>query len=357
MAYLPVLSITGSDSTGKAGIQADIKTIAAMGGYALTAVTTVTVQNSSGIHSIHDLPAGVIVDQVRAVINDVHPKAIKVGLLRDAALVKPLRDEIIGCRNIVCDPGIMSSKGTLLTTDEAILQIKRHLIPETKVLLLKCNEAEYLLNHAVGTDDEMLQAAQELRQMGVKAVLLRGGKHVDGVLTALLSTEKGHQFFTSRNTQGWQRHGVGGALSTAIATRLAFGDEIEEAISKAHAYIHAQLVYNVKVEGHAYRSTELYNRFMSLIAEHYQEAHDVGFYADQLAITQRYLAQITDKNIGKSPKQIISDYIVNEAILLLNTSGLTIQEVSDRLGFSSQTLFRNFFKQQRGEAPSVFRKG
>ena len=356
MANLPVLSITGSDSTGKAGIQSDIKTISAMGGYALTAITSVTVQNSQGIHNIHDLPEELIVSQVKAIIEDVHPRAVKVGLLRNAELIKPLRDEIVACRNIVCDPGIMSSDGTLLCTSEAVERIKCHIIPETTILVLKCIEAEYLLHHPVNADDEMLKAAQELTDMGAKAVLLRGGKHLDGMLSALLYTEKGHKFFSSRNTEGWQKHGVGGALSTAIATRLAFGDEIEEAISNAHAFIHAQLVYAIPEEGHAYRSAELYNKFMSLIADHYREAHDVAFYADKLAITQRYLSQITDKNIGKSPKQIISDYLMNEALLLLNTSGFTVQELSDRLGFSSQAQFCKFFRQQRGQSPSDYRK-
>ena len=356
MSLPPVLSITGSDSTGMSGIQADIKTISAMGGYALTVISAVTVQNSKGIIHIHDLPTELIVSQVSAIIEDVHPKAIKIGLLRDASMVKPLRDEVIGCKNIVCDPGIMSSDGTLLTTTEAVDEIRRHIIPETKVLLLKCNEAEYLLHHPVSTDEEMLQAACELKEMGAETILLRGGKHVDGILKALFSDNQKSEFFSSQNTKGWQRHGVGGALSTAIAVRLAFGDTVSEAISNAHSYIHAQVVYDVPEVGHAYRSAELYNRYMSLIADHYREAHDVGFYADRLSIGQRYLAQITDRIISKSPKQVIADYLTNEAIMLLRTTSLSIQEIAVRLGFSSQTLFSNFFRRQCGQSPSECRK-
>ena len=95
---------------------------------------------------------------------------------------------------------------------------------------------------------------------------------------------------------------------------------------------------------------------MSLIADYYREAHNVSFYADRLAIGQRYLSQITDKIIGKSPKQVIADYLTNEATLLLRTTSLSVQEVSDRLGFSSQTLFSKFFRQQRGQSPSDCRK-
>ena len=355
--YLPpVLSITGSDSTGKAGIQADIKTISAMGGYALTAVTSVTVQNSKGIQHIHDLPPEIIVSQVRAIIDDVHPKSIKIGLIRDASLVKPLRDEIVACRNIVCDPGIMSSDGTLLTTIEAVEEIRRHIIPETKVLLIKCNEAEYLLGHPVTTDEEMIQAAEELREMGAETILIRGGKHIDGILKALLFDDSHREFFSSQNTEGWQRHGVGGALSAAVATRLSLGDSVAEAVSNAHSYIRSQVLYDATNEGYAYRSAEIYNHFMSLIADYYREAHNVSFYSSRLSIGQRYLSQITDKIVGKSPKQVIADYLTNEATILLRTTSLSVQEVSDRLGFSSQTIFSKFFRQQRGQSPSDCRK-
>ena len=201
----------------------------------------------------------------------------------------------------------------------------------------------------------MLNAARRLHDMGAQWVLLRGGSHVKGQLTALLYGENKGRFFTSYNTEGWQRHGVGGALSTAIATRLGLGDDMETAIDKAHEYIHSQIVYAVSPEDKCLRPSDLYNRFLSLIAEHYQEAHDVGFYADRLCITSRYLSQVTDKVVGKTPKHVIADYVMSEAKVLLNSSRLTVQEIADKLGFSSQALFGRFFKSQEGCSPSAYR--
>lgn len=352
----PVLTITGSDCTGGSGIQADIKTITALGGYALTAITSVTVQDRGGIRRIHDLPVDLVEEQVRTIVQDTRPQAIKVGLVRDMAAIKALREEVTGCRNMVCDPGFLSSHGTQLVPDEAIDAIKHYLIPEATLLLLRCNEAERLTGRRIATDDDMVKATAELREMGAKAVLLRGGHQTDGMLTALFHGEADKTFYRSHNTEGWQKHGVGGALSTAIATHLAFGDDIPTAISKAHDYIHRQLVYAVTPKTQGLRPADLYNQFMSLIAQHYREEHGVAYYAEQMAISTRYLSQITEKIISKTPKQLIADYIMQEAKILLSTSTLTIQEISDKLGFSSQSLFSSFFHSQQGCTPKEHRE-
>ena len=151
----PVLTITGSDCTGGSGIQADIKTITALGGYALTAITSVTVQDRGGIRRIHDLPVDLVEEQVRTIVQDTRPQAIKVGLVRDMAAIKALREEVTGCRNMVCDPGFLSSHGTQLVPDEAIDAIKHYLIPEATLLLLRCNEAERLTGRRIATDDSV----------------------------------------------------------------------------------------------------------------------------------------------------------------------------------------------------------
>ncbi len=352
----PVLTITGSDSTGGSGIQADIKTITALGGYAVTAITSVTVQDGNGIRRIHDLPADMVTEQVRSIMQDIRPGAVKVGLVRDVETIKALHDEIISCRRIVCDPGFLSSHGTQLVPDEAVEAIRHHLIPEASLLLLRCNEAERLLGMNIATDDDMIKATETLTDMGAEAVLLRGGHQTDGMLTALYYEKGRRAFYTSRNTEGWQRHGVGGALSTAITTRMAFGDNTMTAIQKAHDYIHRQVVYAVTPKTLGLRPADLYNQFMSLIAQHYREAHGVAFYADRLSISTRYLAQITERVVGKTPKKLIADYLMQEARMLLSTSTLTIQETSDRLGFSSQSLFASFFHAQQGCTPKEYRE-
>ncbi|MBM6992058.1 MAG: bifunctional hydroxymethylpyrimidine kinase/phosphomethylpyrimidine kinase [Prevotella sp.] len=352
----PVLSITGSDNTGAAGIQADIKTITALGGNALTAVTTVTVQDSGGIQSILDLPRDMVVGQVKAIIDDHHPRAVKVGMVRDAETIRALKHEIIGCPQIVLVPGIVTSHGRRLLSDDAIDAWRRELIPEATLLLLRCNEAELLLGRTIHSDDDMLTAAEALTEMGARAVLLRGGHQVEGRLTALLYGAGRPQFFTSQNTEGWQRHGVGGALSSAIATRLALGDDMGTAIRLAHDYLHSQVVYAVEPNGQRHRPADLYNQYMTLIAAHYRTAHGVAYYADRLAITPRYLSQITSQVVGKTPKQVIDDYLMKESESLLGASRLTVSEVADRLGFSSLAMFSKFFASHEGCPPNEYRR-
>lgn len=349
-----VLSITGSDSTGGAGIQADIKTITDLGGDALTVISSVTIQDKEGIHKIYDLPTSMVVGQARGIICSHHPQVVKVGLLRDAETIEALSGEIIACRRIVSVPGVVASHGIRLMSDEAIAAFCRQIIPVTTLLVLRCNEAELILHTQISSDADMLSAAQQLVDMGAEWVLLRGGRYSKDRLTALLYGPETKKFFTSYNMEGWQRHGVGGALSAAIATRLAIGDDVPAAISNAHAYIHSQVVYAVS-ETQQLRPADIYNQYMSLIAAHYQEAHDVAYYASRLCISTRYLSQITSRTVSKTPKQVIDSYIMQQARTLLDTTRLTIQEVAYRLGFSSQAMFSKFFKNQCGRTPSNYR--
>ena len=342
----PILSISGSDSTGQSGIQADIQTIAALGGHALTAVTCI---------SDFALPSEVVLAQVSSIISTFHPKAIKVGLVTDAETIRLLRNEVIATRRLVVAPGIFDADGKQMIDDEAIKAIARYLIPEALLLMLRCKDAEKLLGLSIKTDDDMLEAAKQLREMGAEWVLLRGGQHTKGRLTALLYNASTSQFFTSYNTEGWKKHGVAGALSAAITVRLGMGDDVPTAIRNAHDFIHSQVVYAKDTDEKSRRSIDLYNAFVSLVAEHYREAHDVSFYADKLCITTRYLSQITDNVVGKSPKQIIADYLMSEAKSYLETTRLTIQEITDKLGFSSGALFCKFFKTQASISPTEYR--
>ena len=175
---ISVLSITGSDNTGAAGIQADIKTITALGGNALTAITTMTVQDSGGIRSLLDLPRDMVVGQVKAIVEDLHPRAAKVGMVRDAATIRALRREIIGCPRTVLVPGIVSSRGQRLLSDDAVDAWRRELVPEATLLILRCNEAELLLGRAIRSDDDMTAAAEALKEMGAEAILLLSLIHI-----------------------------------------------------------------------------------------------------------------------------------------------------------------------------------
>ena len=370
---IPILSINGSDSSGQSGIGADIQTIAALGGYAVSAVTCICThatemeqgardkgQEATDIHSISPAPCllplapDIVVKQVEKSISLLHPKAIKVGLVTDSETVRRLRDEVIACRRLVVAPGIFDADCKPMVSDDVVEAIKRHLVPEALLLMLRCRDAEKMLGISIKTDDDMLEAARLLHEMGAEWVLLRGGQHTKGRVTALLFNFSSFHFFTSYNVDGWQRHGVAAALSAAITTRLGMGDDVPTAVRNAHDFIHSQVVY-AKPDEMGGRAIDIYNRFVSLVAEHYHSAHDVAFYADLLCITTRYLSQITDRVVGKSPKQIIADYLLSEAKTYLDTTRLSIQEVADRLGFSSQALFCKFFKAQEKTSPSDYR--
>ena len=303
-SFVPILSITGSDGAGVVGVQADIRTISALGGYAVTAITSVTTQNEDGSKSIDDLPSEMIIGQVRAIVKELHPKVVKVGLVRDVATIKMLKREIVAFQNVVIVPGIFSSEGRQLVSDDAIAAMKKHLLPMATLLILRSNEAEKILDLKIKTDEDMIKAARMFVDMGAESVLLRSSKHTDGLLTALLYENDNTHFFTSHNTEGWQKHGVGGALSSAIATRLAFGDDVATAIDKAHDYMHKQVVYAVTEIIQHSRKTVIYNKLMSLVADNYNKSHDVAFYADKLCISTRYLSQVTNDVVGISPKQI-----------------------------------------------------
>ena len=191
---VPILSINGSDSTGQAGIGADIQTIAALGGYAVSAVSCV---------GDYSLPSDTVLKQVGDIISTLHPKAIKVGLVTDSETVRRLRDEVIACRRLVVAPGIFDADCKPMVSDDVVEATKRHLVPEALLLMLRCRDAEKMLGISIRTDDDMLEAARLLHEMGAEWVLLRGARHIKGRLIALLYGQNETRFFSSYNTEGW----------------------------------------------------------------------------------------------------------------------------------------------------------
>ena len=350
-----VLCINGSDSMGHAGIQADVRTIKDMGCYAVTAVTAVTIQNSMGITDVHELSTPLVTGQIKAVYEEIRPLAVKVGMTDNAETIHAIAHEILACPNIVCSPVILASHGGLLMSNDSLVALRQHLFPICKLLIIKCTDAEIILGRRISTDAELAEAAAQLHRMGPEWVLLRGGTFAQGRINALLSGPECQKFFSSVNIEGWQRHGVGGALSTAIAARLAQEDDIPTAITNAHNYMHSQVVY-ASAQPRSLQPHNLYNQFMTLISEHYTTAHDVSFYAMQLSISTRYLSQITNAVCGRSPKQVIDDYLLQECEQMLTTTALTIQQISLQLGFTSQIAFAKFFKARKGSSPTAYRE-
>lgn len=352
---ISVLSINGSDSTARAGLQADARTITALGGFALTAVTSVTTQGRQGISSVHDLPAGMVAGQVRAILQESRPQAVKVGLLRHADTVRALADELQGHPRLVMAPGLIASSGKPLVDDDVMRQWESTLFPHATLLLMRVTETEAMLGMRIRTDSDMERAARLLASTGAGAVLLRGGRLAEDRLTAYLLNAGEGRFFSSANMDGWQKHGVSSALSAAIATRMAMGDTVQQAVTAAHAYMHNRVVYAVESEPSAMRPADIYNEFMSLIAAHYATDHHVADYARRLAVSTRYLSMVTARVVDRTPKQILSSCLVEKASALLLSSHLTVQEVSQRLGFSSQVAFATFFTKQTGLSPSAYR--
>lgn len=353
------LCINGSDSMGHAGIQADIRTVKDLGGSAATVITSVTVQNYQGITLVHNLPTELVVGQLKAVYEEKHPDVVKVGMINNPDTIKGVRREIVGSRKVVCSPVILSSYGGMLMDNDALKAYCLHLLPICSLLIVKCLDAEIILGRRISTDSDMVAAAAELHEMGAEYVLLRGGTYAEGRINALLYSPHrdvagGPFFFSSANIDGWQRHGVGGTLSTAIATRLAMGDTPEVAVENAHNYLHSQVVY-ASAKSHSLQPQTIYNRFMSILAADYVKAHDVAYYAAELCVSTRYLSQITNSVCGRSPKQIIDSYIVQASIQMLNTTTLTIQQISLQLGFASQIAFTKFFKAKKGCSPTAYR--
>lgn len=351
-----ILSITGSDGTGGAGIQADVQTISALGGKALTVLTCLSMQSASDGFALYDVPTDLIVAQVQSLLTAFHPSAAKIGLVRDADAIRVLRYELAGMRQVVCDPGLLSARGARLMDDAAMLAFKTHLLPIVNVLLMRCDEAELLLGCRIGSDEDMLDAARRLCAMGPQWLLLRGGRHNGARLTALLYGDGGHRFFSSHNIEGWQQHGVGGAMSSAIATRLAMGDDVPTAVENAHRYMHNQVIFSQSADAERSRPADLYNRFLDIIAQDYTMAHDVLHYASKLSISSRYLSRITAQMSAQTPKQIIDDYLIIKAKVLLDSSALSVQEISNRLGFASQAQFCRLFTHVAGIPPTKYRK-
>lgn len=351
----PVLCITGSDSTGGAGIQPDIRTISAMGGYAVTAITTLSYNTADGEFEIYDIQPDIIRRQISTIISACHPHTAKIGLLRSPETVKYVRDEIQACRNVILVPGTISASGRQLVDDQTVDAIISLLVPEAMLLVVRCSEAERMTSHAVRSEQDMIQVAKKLLQLGAKSVLLRGARITENYITTLFFDGENQLFFSSQNTEGWLMHGVSGALSSAIATRIALGDDIIGAIHHAHDYMHRQIVYSVSQQPSHQRPYDIYNAFIALVAKHYKSRHKIPFYADELNISTRYLSSATHTAVGKSPKSIIDEYLVEEIKVMLKTTTLNVQEIANLLGFSSQTVLCRLFKQVTSKTPVEFR--
>jgi len=233
-----VLIIAGSDSGGGAGVQADIKTITALGGYAASAITAITVQNTLGVSAVHPIPAEVVAAQARAVLSDIGADAIKTGMLGDAALVETVA-RLIDEAGVpaVIDPVMIAKGGAPLLENEALSAVRALLVPRAALLTPNAPEAAALTGLACETTEDLRQAAQALLAAGARAVLMKGG-HVAGPrVVDLLVTPQGETAFEAERIETRHTHGTGCTLASACAAGLAQGIGLTEAVARAWAYV------------------------------------------------------------------------------------------------------------------------
>jgi hydroxymethylpyrimidine/phosphomethylpyrimidine kinase len=238
-----VLILAGSDSGGGAGIQADTKTVTMLGGYAATAITAVTAQNTLGVTAVHPIPLDVVAAQARAVLSDLGADAIKTGMLGDVPtveLVAQLLDEA-GVPAIV-DPVMVAKGGASLLAAEAVAAVRERLIPRAALLTPNAPEAEALTDLLVASTDDLRRAGEALLTMGAQAVLMKGG-HVAGErVIDILMTPAGETVFEGERIESRHTHGTGCTLASACATGLAQGLPLTEAVARAWDYVHEAML-------------------------------------------------------------------------------------------------------------------
>jgi hydroxymethylpyrimidine/phosphomethylpyrimidine kinase len=233
-----VLVIAGSDSGGGAGVQADIKTITALGAYAATAITAITVQDTLGVHAVHAVPADIVEAQARVVLGDIGADAIKVGMLGEAAIVELVARLLEACPGIpaVIDPVMTAKGGEALLEPSAASGLRSLLIPRAALLTPNAPEAAMLTNLSVETTDDLRRAGEALLALGAGAVLMKGG-HVDGPnVVDILMTPAGETTFEGPRIEGRHTHGTGCTLASACAAGLSQGMGLEHAVARAWAY-------------------------------------------------------------------------------------------------------------------------
>lgn len=240
--YPVVLSIAGSDSSGGAGIQADVKTFAALGVYGATAITAITAQNSLGVQSQEAVSAELVYKQIVSVVDDLHPLVVKVGMLSNVAIVEAVAQALSRYSiPIILDPVILSSTGYRLLSIEAQEVIKQRLLPISMLVTPNIPEMMALTQMSVSTFDEKMQSAAHLFGYGVRAVLLKGGHEEGDTKSDILFTRSGSgiksTIFTSETIATRNTHGTGCTLSSAIAAYMARGCGLSEAVAEAKSFV------------------------------------------------------------------------------------------------------------------------
>ena len=244
-----VLIIAGSDSSGGAGIQADIKTVTALGSYAMTAITAVTAQNTTGVKSIVAIDPKEISNQIEFSVKDIRPEAIKIGMLHSKrvilAVIKSLRK--INVKKIVLDPVMVAKGGTRLISNNAITFIKKNLLTDTFLITPNIPEAEILTGVKIKSTKDMIQAGKKIINLGAKNVLIKGGHLRSNQMNDILLNKKMLKIFISKKHKTKNTHGTGCTLSTAIATYLSCGKNLIKSCELGIKYVNDAIKSNLNL--------------------------------------------------------------------------------------------------------------
>ncbi|MGN0282214.1 MAG: bifunctional hydroxymethylpyrimidine kinase/phosphomethylpyrimidine kinase [Prevotella sp.] len=246
--YIATLTIAGSDSSGGAGIQADIKTMSALGCYAASAITAITVQNTLGVTAVHAVPPEIVAGQIKAVMDDIEPRTVKIGMVNDAATIHAIASTLKAyeVEHLVVDPVMVATSGSRLMQDDAVEVFCRELLPLATLLTPNVPEAEVLSGVKITDKASMDEAARRVSHLGCSNLLIKGG-HLAGQKVDRLYGDVEREY-VAENVETRNTHGTGCTLSSAITSYLAQGFATDEAIGKAKEWLTEALKAGANVE-------------------------------------------------------------------------------------------------------------
>ena len=406
-----ILTITGSDSTGGSGVQADIKSITSLGGYAASAITAVVVQDTGGIEHLYDIPAEILDAQLQRVAMDLRPDSVKIGLLRSVEQVKTVAALLrkLPCRCVVMDFVIVSTSGARLMEPEVVRAAVRHLFPLcTLVMMRRGNALELLrlcralpgttgLAPAEGAfcKNSLAEVATAIMRLeaGPQALFLKGEEVSSDAYTDLFLSREAFteaepssatlaegavaagnlKFFSRMGAIERALHGSAGAFTSALAFYLTKTPSAVVAVERSLAYVNQLILRSVDfklgkggalldhgnrpIPGNiSARKLEIYNTLMDTIATECSARNNVEYYSGRLSITPRYLSQITKAISGRTPKELIDDYLIKEVETQLLSGELSLKQIASKYGFSSQAQLSKFVQKMCSCSPSEYKQ-
>ena len=436
-----ILTITGSDSTGGSGVQADIKSITSLGGYAASAITAVVVQDTGGIEHLYDIPAEILDAQLQRVAMDLRPDSVKIGLLRSVEQVETVAALLrkLPCRCVVMDFVIVSTSGARLMEPEVVRAAVRHLFPLCTLVMMRRGNALELLrmcgalpgttglapaegshsnnplaggSHSKNSladgahskhspaegafcKNSLAEVATAIMRLeaGPQALFLKGEEVSSDAYTDLFLSREAFteaepssatlaegavaagnlKFFSRMGAIERALHGSAGAFTSALAFYLTKAPSAVVAVERSLAYVNQLILRSVDfklgkggalldhgnrpIPGNiSARKLEIYNTLMDTIATECSASNNVEYYSGRLSITPRYLSQITKAISGRTPKELIDDYLIKEVETQLLSGELSLKQIASKYGFSSQAQLSKFVQKMCSCSPSEYKQ-